>query len=316
MLPGGVVPPVDEQWLRTGVWVLVGVLGLCLLSGKAIRAQSQCTEHYLHDCETDGAVVAHRPNFVAVGKVPPPPTYQNQTDEEYELALQLSFRLRVIDTLPLNVAYTQQSYVIFTCCSSPAREHVFWPEAYLDYELNPAAMAPDARMGWGFRGGRVGVDHQSNGRDDEHGLSRSWTRAFVELKFGDGSLHGPAWLDFSGPASLAANVQRREPEFLTLHWKLWIPDGKTSDGVRLADYLGYTQLAVQLTTDAQQLRVTLHDASEPGSQTVRVDYGVALPAVLRAHTMLYLQYFNGVGLTLLDFNHRHTRWLVGLMLTR
>jgi outer membrane phospholipase A len=315
--PGGALFPVREPWLHPGIWVLAGALGLWWLSGGVLWAQEQaCDKRYLHDCETDGAVVAHRPNYVAVGRVPPPPVFENQSGEEYEMAFQLSVRLRATDMVPLSIAYTQQSYAIFTCCSSPFREHVFWPEVYLDYELNPATMSPEEREGWGFRGARIGADHQSNGRDDAQGLSRSWTRAFVELKFADGSLQAPPWLDYTESAGVAANMQRREPEFLTVRWKVWLADGNTSSGVRLVDHLGYTQLAVQLTTDVQQLRLAFRDASEPGSQTVQMDYGVVLPSVLRAHVMLYTQYFSGVGQTLLDFDHRHTRWLVGLMLTR
>jgi outer membrane phospholipase A len=300
-----------------GAWVLAALVGVSLPAGGAAGAEEgPCTEPYLHDCGCCGRLEPHYPSYVALGKVPSPPQYADQTDHEAEVSFRISVRMRPGGPLPLVFAYTQDAFIIASCCSAPLREQVYWPELYLDYERNPAGMAPGEIDGWGFRGGRVGIDHQSNGRDNESGLSRAWTRLFVELKFADGKLVPPAGLDYTQPLERATNLRRPEPEFVTLRWRFWLTHRDNPADVDLADALGNTQLALQVTTAAQQLTIQVRRGSLPDTFTTRVAYAVAAPRMLQAGVMFLVQYFNGVGETLLDTEQRHTGWRAGLMLTR
>lgn len=293
-------------------------LGLMLAAATgtaaAQAAPEPCRARLLADCSPHHALEADRPNYVVLGKAPGPPQFEEQSDEEYELALQISARMQPTALVPLYVSYTQRSFYIFSCCSSPFRAHVYNPEVYLDLERNPLALDADARNGWGFRGGRVGLEHESNGESKIEGNSVGWNRLYGELKlaYGAGGSNG---LDFTepGPGIL---YQRREPEFFTLRWRVWLPWTTSPGDVDLADYYGYTRLAAQVTTDAQQLSVSLRRGRLPDTLTTIVNYAFAPPAWLEANVMFLLQYFNGVGETLDRLDERHTHWRFGIQISR
>jgi phospholipase A1 len=165
--------------------------------------------------------------------------------------------------------------------SAPFRETNYEPEAMLvfrtDYDIA------------GLRGRFItlGAVHESNGRGAT--LSRSWNRVYAQFGFERG--------DFS------------------LLIKPWyrIPESASSDNnPDIQDYLGRGDVVATYTRNGNTysllLRNNLKRAANRGA--VRVDWSFPLYGRLQG----YVQYFNGYGESLIDYNHKQQSLGIGLSL--
>jgi len=223
------------------------------------------------------------PNYEAVRAADP------GKDLKYEeVTFQLSLKVKVWEDIfsqkaDLWVAYTQRSFWQFYNFedSSPFRETNYEPELLLN-------LRTDYRL-LGLRGRfiNVGFNHQSNGQSEP--LSRSWNRIVANAGFERGNF------------SLLLKGWYRIPESV-----------EDDDNPNIEDYLGYGEVWGYYFWKGNRfgimLRNNLHFHENHGA--VQVEW--SFPIVKQVGG--YLQYFNGYGESLLDYNHRVNRIGIGFIL--
>ena len=180
-------------------------------------------------------------------------------------------------------AYTQLSLwqLYNSSASSPFRETDYEPEAGLDLTTNIHFAGLD------FRKVRASFIHQSNGQG---GLrSRSWNRLALQTAFGRGNFAG------------AVRGWYRIPE-----------SRETDDNPDITDYLGYGDLLLAYKFPTGTLSATLRNNLKSNNRgSIEVDYSFPL----NKHIKGYVQYFNGYGESLIDYNRSISRIGIGIALT-
>jgi phospholipase A1 len=170
--------------------------------------------------------------------------------------------------------------------SKPFRETNYQPEIFY---LSPLRYHP-------FDGNTaivVGFEHQSNGRTQ--GLSRSWNRVYLNFLFekGDFALSFQPWWR-------VPEGDKDDP---------LDPDGDDNPDIR--DYMGNFQLASVYKWDDYELSIkgrqnfTTHKGG--------FEFGLTFP--LWGKLRGYLQYTNGYGESLIDYNHDQQTLGLGIALT-
>lgn len=206
-----------------------------------------------------------------------------------EAKLQLSFKAKAVegmfnDNVDLWVGFTGTSYwqAYNSSISASFRETNYEPEAMLvfrtDYNIA------------GLRGRFVnlGLVHQSNGRPE--GLSRSWNRVYAQFGFERGNF------------ALLVRPWVRIPE-----------DAADDDNPDIEDYLGNGDLLATYRNGGNAYSILLRNNLKSSSNrgAVQVDWSFLLNGRLRG----YVQYFNGYGESLIDYNHRQQSLGIGVSLT-
>lgn len=179
----------------------------------------------------------------------------------------------------LGVSYTQQSWWQMSNAdeSSPFRETNYEPQIFLGW-------ATDYSLGgWTLRDVEVGLNHQSNGKADP--TSRSWDRAYMRLMAQNGN-----WkVDL-------------KPWFL-------IPDRK-DDNPDITKYLGYYRVRVGYVWGDSIFSVAGHYNWNSGYGNAELGWSYPITK----HVRFYTKVFSGYGESMIDYNHRQTRYGVGVML--
>ena len=223
------------------------------------------------------------PNYAAVRAADP------GKDLKYEeVTFQLSLKVKVWEDIfsqkaDLWVAYTQRSFWQFYSFedSSPFRETNYEPELLLN-------LRTDYRI-LGLRGRfiNVGFNHQSNGQSEP--LSRSWNRIVANAGFERG--------DFS----------------LLLKGWYRIPEAAADDdNPRMEDYLGHGEVWAYYFWKGNRFGVMLRNNLDFNTNRNTVQLEWSFPILERIGG--YLQYYNGYGESLLDYNHRVNRIGIGFIL--
>lgn len=206
-----------------------------------------------------------------------------------ETELQLSFKIKGMegmfghDDVDLWFGYTATSFwqAYNGSISAPFRETNYEPEAMLvfrtDYELG------------GFRGRfiNLGLSHQSNGRRE--GLSRSWNRVYAQFGF--------------------------ERDNLALLIRPWvrIPESSSNDdNPDIGDYMGHGDvLAVyRRGRNAYSLLLRNNLKTSDNRGALKLNWSFPLHGRLKG----YVQYFNGYGESLIDYNHKQQSFGLGVSL--
>ncbi|MGK2946053.1 MAG: phospholipase A [Candidatus Malihini olakiniferum] len=176
-------------------------------------------------------------------------------------------------------SYTQQSWWQMSNAneSSPFRETNYEPQAFLSWAIDYSI------DGWKLRDVEVGLNHQSNGKADP--TSRSWDRAYVRLMAQKGN-----WkVDF-------------KPWFL-------IPNRK-NDNLDINKYLGYYRIRIGYIWGESIF-------SAAGCYNWNTGYGNAelgWSYPITKHVRFYTEVFSGYGESMIDYNHKQTRYGLGVML--
>lgn len=179
------------------------------------------------------------------------------------------------------VAYTQRNWWQLYNESSPFRETNYQPEVFLTF-------ANDFRF-WGFTntifGG--GFKHESNGKGGE--LSRSWNRI----------------------TAMAAFERRR----MAINVRTWyrIPEGDSDDdNPDIERYMGYGDIAGIWKWRDHEFGVRLRNNLRNESRgAVELEWTFPINRRFKG----YIQYFNGYGESLIDYNQSNSRIGVGLSMT-
>jgi len=210
---------------------------------------------------------------------------------ETEAKFQISFKFMLWEKLfkkdiDLYLAYTQLSFwqLYNKDISSPFRSSDYEPELF--FTLGNRWRI----LGFNNRLNAFGISHQSNGRSEP--LSRSWNRLWASFIFSRGNL---AW-------------------GLTLWYR--IPESaEDDDNPDIEDYLGNGQIRAVYkwgdNTFGLMLRNNLDLDENRGA--VEINWSFPLPGTERIKG--YLQYFNGYGQCLLDYNASASTLGLGLLLT-
>ena len=198
---------------------------------------------------------------------------------------QLSFKYRLFDdegavvgVLPflggLHFGYTQTSLWDLDSDSAPFRDTSYRPALFYEWDIPVAAGS--RHQSWL----RAGVEHESNGRDGEK--SRSINIAFVQAdwqyRLGEGKSH------------------------IGVTPKLWGYLEK-SDNPDIHRYRGYGELGLRFGRDDGWLAKLMLRRGKGGVGTSQVDVSYPLRQSIFSSVgaFLHLQYFDGEGETLLDY---------------
>ena len=166
--------------------------------------------------------------------------------------------------------------------SSPFRETNYQPEIAL-------AFTSDFKLlGMNNTFVVVGLDHQSNGQSKN--LSRSWNRLYTNFVL--------------------------EHKNMMIYFKPWyrLPESaENDDNPDIDEYLGYSELSLFYKNRDSISGIRLwNNLRAPNNRTsVQLDWSFPVAPSLK----VYIQYFNGYGETLLDYNYRTKRIGLGIMLT-
>ncbi len=188
------------------------------------------------------------------------------------------------------LAYTQLSFwqLYNSAFSAPFRDTNYEPELLVnlrtDYEL------------LGFKGRilNLGFNHQSNGRSKP--LSRSWNR-------------------------LVANVglERENFNVLLKTWYRMPEDEQGDDNPDITRYMGYGELWGTIYWNKHRFSAMLRNNLRPGDNrgAIQLDWSIPLSMIsenLGNKFSFYIQYFNGYGESLLDYNKSINRISAGFMI--
>lgn len=248
----------------------------------------------------------HKQNYILLyshNTAPNTTPYQDNSDvtvDHDEITFQVSLKFP-ITSFPIGnkrtylmAAYTARSFwqAYNQPLSSPFRETNHEPELFALYPLD--LPIPGARRVY-LMGGFV---HQSNGRSQP--LSRSWNRLFLDFVIeGD---------DFR----LSIRPWYRIPE----EDKENIDASAGDDNPDISDYLGYGEIngafKVNDHTLSFMLRNNLHFHENKGA--LRLGWSFKVPFIESDNIKGYIQYFNGYGESLIDYNAAVERIGIGFMI--
>ncbi|NMT63219.1 phospholipase A [Marinobacter orientalis] len=247
-----------------------------------------------------GGFVGHRPMYILpfsymenANRTPDSPRlgtagYDHGIDNQ-EAKYQISFKVPLLtgwldNRTTLWFGYTQKSFwqVYNTEDSAPFRETNFEPEIFLryamDYDIGPGT----------FNGVSLGLNHQSNGQSEPR--SRSWNRITARAAYSY-----DRWL------------------FMVKPWYRLPENSGEDDNPDIERYLGYADYrAVYKWSEDRTLSLTLQNnlRSEDNRTSVELGYSFPMGDTIKG----YVQYFNGYGESLIDYNQRIQRIGIGIML--
>jgi phospholipase A1/A2 len=209
-----------------------------------------------------------------------------------EAKFQLSFKMKIWEDLfnqdvDLWLAYTQLSFwqLYNSAFSSPFRETNYEPEFLINFRTSYEL--------FGFKGRffNVGLNHQSNGRSRPQ--SRGWNRAVAGLGLEKGNFN--------------------------LLLKTWyrIPENEANDdNPDISGFMGYGELWGTYYWNKHRFAVMLRNSLHSDNVgAVQLDWSFPLPFLKSDRFKGYIQYFNGYGESLLDYNTSINRISAGFMLT-
>ncbi|MDL0432351.1 phospholipase A [Marinobacter sp. TBZ242] len=245
-----------------------------------------------------GSFVGHRPMYILpvsymrnANRTPSSPrlgpTRYDYGIDNQEAKYQISFKVPLLtgwldDRTTLWFGYTQRSFwqVYNKDDSAPFRETNFEPEIFLRY-----AMDHDIGPGT-LNGVTLGLNHQSNGQSEPR--SRSWNRIMASVAYSY-----DRWL------------------FMVQPWYR-LPDSE-DDNEDIERYLGHADYrAIYKWSENRTLSLTLQNnlRTEDNRTSVELGYSFPMGDTIKG----YIQYYNGYGESLIDYNQRIERIGIGIML--
>lgn len=289
-----------------GVVLLLMFGGVPVVRGEEVAAEEPTAFQLRRDAEEEAmsnpfAIVGHKPNYLLPLAYNTRPNSAPYAAEGYELdnlevKFQVSFKMPLARNLVgrhghLYFAYTNLSFwqAYNGDISSPFRETNHEPEVFFaadnDWSL------------FGLRNSRnaVGVVHQSNGSS---GLrSRSWNRVYALLGFTRGNF------------LLSLKPWYRIPESS----KNGPNDPGGDDNPDIDHYLGHGELSAFYKYGEQTLGLMLRNNLRRYNNKGALQIDWSFPLTRRVKG--YVQFFDGYGESLIDYNASSTRIGAGVLLT-
>lgn len=217
--------------------------------------------------------------------------------QEAKLQLSVKVPLSYIDLLlphdEIYFGFTLKSFwqVYNHNISAPFRETNYRPEFFY------RAMLP-INAGDGVWMGRIGLEHESNGRTET--LSRSWNRVYITLGYATDT-----W-------TLALQPWYRIPEDTKDDAESGlIKAAKGDDNPDIQDYMGRYELSGAYKWNKLEFSGLFRRNFSTGKGAHEVGISFPLWGRLRG----YGQYFDGYGESLIDYNNKNQRFGIGFLLT-
>lgn len=259
---------------------------------SALEKRLQAERDYAFESFT---ILPHKPNYLILGhyfsgmnNAP----YQNDQITKHgdlhptEMKFQISLKLALTDDFLGGrwfVAYTNRSFwqAFNNQNSAPFRETNHEPEAWVSYDLQQNI------AGWNLRLFSLGINHQSNGQTEP--VSRSWNRIYTRFLFEKGN----------------------QVLVLKPWWR--IKESKDrDDNPDIEDYFGHFELNYLHKFNKSNLSLMVRNNLK--SQENRGAFELGYSYKMRPNLNVYLQWFNGYGESLIDYNYRHNTVGIGIQL--
>jgi phospholipase A1 len=239
----------------------------------------------------------HRRNYlmpIAYNSSPNKSVYKGTAEEDFnpdnfEAKFQVSLKYKLIDDLfdkdlDFYLAYTNLSYwqAYSSNPSSVLRDTNHEPEAWLQFNTNWELLGIKSRII------RVGAWHQSNGKGEP--FSRSWNRLYANFIF--------------------------EKDNLVFEIKPWyrLPeDHEDDDNPDIKKYYGHGELSGLYKWNEHNLSFMLRNNLRSSENKGAIELGWTFPLYNKIKG--YLQYFNGYGQSILDYDSSANTIGIGIALT-
>jgi phospholipase A1/A2 len=224
----------------------------------------------------------------------------NRPMENAEAKLQVSLKVPLLKESLFNqgdeiyFAFTLKSFwqVYNEDISAPFRDSNYRPELYYQTPLE----IPELEGSVFLRGG---IEHESNGRSQL--LSRSWNRVFA----------GVGYLRERWTIYLQAWDRVNEDEKVDDGDPATPPPAKGDDNPDITDYYGHFELIAAYDFDQYQITTLMRNNFATHKGALELGFSFPIYGRLRG----YMQYFDGYGESLIDYNHRNQRIGIGILLT-
>ncbi|WP_231731005.1 phospholipase A [Lacimicrobium alkaliphilum] len=216
--------------------------------------------------------------------------------DNFEAKFQISIKMPV--HLPNKTESIEGLYFGFTALSlwqvynseisKPFRETNYEPELFYTFETKLKI------LGYRFNMAQIGINHQSNGQNQLR--SRSWNRLYGSLLFSDETsfYYLKAWYRFK-------EDEKEDPL-----------DPHGDDNPDITDYLGHFELGYGTRLGNFNLVTLLRNNLKTSDNKGSVEVNLSYPISDRYEVLL--QYFNGYGDSLIDYNRHQQRISLGIQL--
>lgn len=222
-----------------------------------------------------------------------PVTYDSKSHNDgrkhLETTFQISFKKNIFTDIfgfneKIGFAYSQRNWWQTTEDSSPFRETNYLPEVYVQVPYNN----PNSSL----KGTQFGFLHESNGQGNEAGRSRSWNRLYLEGYF-----------------------QYKDAYIVPRVWYRIYENRNHDDNHDIQNYLGYGDLSLFIPYNQHLVKIlvrnNLNFNHNHGAFQIDWTYPLGDTGLFG-----YVQYFNGYGESLIDYNKKTNRIGFGIALSR
>jgi phospholipase A1 len=211
-------------------------------------------------------------------------------EAKYQISVKLPLYQVENSTSGLYLAFTAVSYwqVYNGEASKPFRETNYEPELFYSWR-NELTFA-----GFKFNQIRLGLSHQSNGQS---GLrSRSWNRLFASAMFSDANsfYHIKAWYRIE--------EDEKDDPF----------DSTGDDNPDITTFMGHTEFGYGTTLGDFNVMALIRNNLKTSNNKGSIELNLSYPISERYE--LLMQYFNGYGDSLVDYNRHQQRIGFGVQL--
>ncbi len=208
--------------------------------------------------------------------------------QKMEVKFQFSAKLKLLndvynDNWDVWFGYTQTAWwqLYNSAESAPFRDTNYSPEIFASYYSDIDI------FGFTLLQTDIGLLHQSNGQSEV--LSRSWNRIYANFQLVKGNF-----------------MMQFQP------WYRLPEDADDDDNPNIEKYLGYANYMLVYKNEDNIYSALIRNNLRSGDNKGSVELSWIFP--LYDTAKFYVQYFNGYGESLLDYNHTSNRLSVGILL--
>jgi len=245
-------------------------------------------------------LMAHKPNYFLAGaynsrgynpdlfreQYRDPSIDFNNTEAQFQISLKVPLWINLLKKIDIYAAYTNRSFwqVYNRKRSSPFRETDHEPEMWAQFEPSWEI------LGFSNLANSIGIVHQSNGQGGV--LSRSWNRVYANFVFAKGNF-----------------------AFGIKPWIRISEDVEDDDNPDITDYLGHYEIRAGYKWNDQVFSVMSRNNLESGFKRGAFEFSWSFPLWNYPYLKGYIQYFNGYGESLIDYDNHVNRIGIGFALT-